>query len=104
MESAQGLAMQTLSEGGKTDEERIIYAFRRCLARKPTNDEAQDLLHFLSKQTQHVAEGWIAAWSLAAKDPEHPPRLPAGATPTQLASWTAVARVLLNLDETITKE
>ena len=32
------------------------------------------------------------------------PQLPAGATPPQLAAWTAVARVLLNLDETITKE
>ena len=31
-------------------------------------------------------------------------QLPAGATAPQLAAWTAVARVLLNLDETITKE
>ena len=30
--------------------------------------------------------------------------LPAGATPRQLAAWTAVSRVILNLDETITKE
>ena len=30
--------------------------------------------------------------------------LPAGATPTQLAAYTVVSRVLLNLDETITKE
>ncbi len=41
---------------------------------------------------------------LAANDPAKPPQLPAGATPPQLAAWTAVARVLLNLDETITKE
>jgi hypothetical protein len=30
--------------------------------------------------------------------------LPAGITPPQIAAWTAVSRVLLNLDETITKE
>jgi hypothetical protein len=30
--------------------------------------------------------------------------LPAGTTPGDLAAWTAVARVILNLDETITKE
>jgi hypothetical protein len=30
--------------------------------------------------------------------------IPAGATPGDLAAWTAVARVILNMDETITKE
>ena len=43
-------------------------------------------------------------WELAADDPAKPPQLPDGATPAQLAAWTAVSRVLLNLDETITKE
>jgi hypothetical protein len=33
-----------------------------------------------------------------------PKNLPAGATPTQLAAYTVISRVLLNLDETITKE
>jgi len=32
------------------------------------------------------------------------PNVPHGSTPTELAAWTCVARVLLNLDETITKE
>jgi hypothetical protein len=104
VESAQALALRTLEQGGKTDAERLDYAFRRCLSRRPAADEQQQLLDFLHKQAQRLAEGWVAPWSLATKDPEHPPQLPPGATPTQLASWTAVARVLLNLDETITKE
>jgi Protein of unknown function (DUF1553)/Protein of unknown function (DUF1549) len=104
VESAQALALRTLEEGGKSDAERLTYAFRRCLTRSPAPDEQQQLLDFLHKQAQRFADGWIAPWSLAVKDPEHPPPLPPGATPTQLASWTAVARVLLNLDETITKE
>jgi hypothetical protein len=31
-------------------------------------------------------------------------KLPAGVTPSELAAWTALTRVVLNLDETITKE
>ena len=41
---------------------------------------------------------------LAAANPKQPPALPQGASPAQLAGWTVVARVLLNLDETITRE
>ena len=59
----------------------------------------------------HIQARWRYAslrydnpWELATADAEHPPELPAGATPAQLAAWTAVSRVLLNLDETITKE
>ena len=41
---------------------------------------------------------------LATGKSEVPEKLPAGTTPTQLAAYTVVSRVLLNLDETITKE
>ena len=43
-------------------------------------------------------------WELAANDPEHPPELPAGSTSADAAAWTVVSRILLNLDETVTKE
>jgi hypothetical protein len=104
MEAAKALALRTLQAGGTTDAERLTYAFRRCVARPPTPQETNELLSLLDKQKQHIAEGWISAYDLAAVDPANPPRLPPGTTPTQLAAWTAVSRVLLNLDETITKE
>ncbi|MDQ6665967.1 MAG: DUF1553 domain-containing protein, partial [Acidobacteriota bacterium] len=104
VEAARALAMRTLQEGGKTDSERLTYAVRRCIARKPTPAESAELLKLLDKQERRFADGKINPWDLAAADPNAPPRLPAGTTAPQLAAWTAVSRVLLNLDETITKE
>ena len=51
--------------------------------------------------------GWAASPPtnpLAPRQPPLPAKLPAGVTPTQFAAYTVVTRVLLNLDETITKE
>ena len=104
LEAAQALARRTLSEAGPTDAERLRYAFRRCLARTPTEPEATDLLALLDKQKHRLAEGWISPWDLAGYKPEQQSQLPQGTTPVQVAAWTAVSHVLLNLDETITKE
>jgi hypothetical protein len=58
--------------------------------------------------TNLVVKGRVQAqqgaepWELAAENPARHPRLPQGVSPAQLAAWTAVSRVLLNLDETIT--
>ncbi|HLJ10004.1 MAG TPA: PSD1 and planctomycete cytochrome C domain-containing protein [Planctomycetaceae bacterium] len=104
LECARGLALRTLSEGGGSDRERLTFAFRRCVARPPTDHEATALLGLLGRQLQRFGDGKHNPWDLAAADPEHPPALPAGTSPAQLAAWTAVSRVLLNLDETITKE
>lgn len=103
MECAQGLAAKTLTEGGKSDEARIAYAFRRVLSRPPTDDEQADLQGLLDRQKQRIADGWVNSFELATGKNELP-KLPAGVTPTQLAAYTVVSRVLLNLDEAITKE
>jgi hypothetical protein len=104
VESAQALALRTLREGGRTDSDRLAYAFRRTLARRPTAQETEVLLGLLRRQTDRFSGSKLNAWDLAAANPSKPPPLPEGATPAQLAGWTAVSRVLLNLDETITKE
>jgi hypothetical protein len=104
VECAQALARKTLEEGGPTDADRIEYAFRRTLARQPTGDERSELLSLLAKQRERIAEGWVNANEIASGEDEAPANLPKGTTPTQAAAYTVVSRVLLNLDETITKE
>jgi len=103
LETAQALALKTLREGGATDAERLSYAFRRCVARKPSGEETAQLLAFMNKQSNRLKEGWLSAHELAGSHIS-PKELPQGVTPVQVAAWTAVSRVLLNLDETITKE
>ena len=104
LECARSLAMNTLAEGGTTDAERLAYAFRRCTARVPDEQESAALLALLNKQHERFAKGDLNPWDLAANDPANPPTLPEGITPAQAAAWTSVSRVILNLDETITKE
>lgn len=88
-ELAQGLAARILSEGPKADSDRLEFAFRLCLARAPTPGEKHTLLPLLA---QPPAAG------------ENPGGAAKGAEAAELAAWTTIARVLLNLDETITRE
>jgi mono/diheme cytochrome c family protein len=108
MECARALAAKTLSEGGTTNQQRLVFAFRRCLGRQPTEGESVQLLEFLDKQQGRLRDGWLSALDLAGlsgKDDKQIQALaPKGATPVDFAAWTAVSRVLLNLDETITTE
>jgi mono/diheme cytochrome c family protein len=104
MECAQALARKTLAEGGKSDTDRINFAFRRALSRPPTESERKELLALLEKQKDYISGGWANASELGTGKSVAPEKLPQGATPTQLAAYTVVSRVLLNLDETITKE
>ncbi len=104
MECAQALARKTLAEGGQSDADKINFAFRRALSRPPTDTERKELLALLDKQKDYISEGWVNAAELATGKSVASDKLPQGATPTQLAAYTVVSRVLLNLDETITKE
>jgi hypothetical protein len=104
LEAARSLALLALREGGSSDTDRLTYAFRRCLGRRPAPAELEPLLGLLKRQSERFGSGAVNPWDLAVDKPEEALRLPPNATPAQLAGWTVVARVLLNLDETITKE
>ncbi|MBI1322435.1 DUF1553 domain-containing protein [bacterium] len=104
VEAAKALALKTATEGGTDDSARATFAFRRCLARKPTAEEVAELVRLKTESARSLQGDSARAWKLAALDPAKPPQLPAEMTAADLAGWVAVSRVLLNLDETITKE
>ena len=84
-----------IGEGGTGDDERLAFAFRRCLSRVPSEKERAVLLGFLAAQKERLAAAPDRIKELTgSKDDATPER----------GAWTALARVLLNLDETITKE
>src|SRR5262249_37233952 len=99
LECAQALARRVLEQGGDTEDQRLAYAFRLCVARLPTDREKAVLRGVLDKQRSRFTEGGAKPEELVAKQ-----AMPSGATARQLGAWTVVSRVLLNLDETITKE
>ncbi len=103
MEAAQALAASTLRHGSN-DDERIRYAFRSCLSRPPQPEEAAELKKLLAKEKGYLAEGWVNPSELGTGKTEIPKGLPRNSNPSELAAYTVVSRVLLNLDETITKE
>jgi hypothetical protein len=104
VECAQAMSRKVLEEGGASDPERIRYAFRSALSRAPSADEVADLQTLLDKQRKRIADGWLNPSEVATGKTEIVKDLPKDTTPAQLAAYTVVSRVLLNLDETITKE
>ncbi len=104
IEAARALALMTVMNGGATDTQRMTFAFRRVLSRSPSLPETSELINLLNRQRGRFVSGELNPWNLATNDPEKPFKLPKGVKMEDLAAWTAVSRVLLNLDETITKE
>jgi hypothetical protein len=105
VECARALARTVLESGRSTDAERVTDAFRRILTRMPTADERKLLLDLLESQKKRIAAGRLDPRELAGGANARPrTERPSGASPAELAAYTVVSRVLLNLDETITKE
>ena len=97
-EIAQGVALRILSDGPTPDSQRLRFGFRTCLSREPSSEELGTLSEFLSIQRNRFSQSTKAAAAVA------PARRPEGVSAAEAAAWTAVSRVLVNLDEFITRE
>jgi hypothetical protein len=99
VDCARALARRIILEGGQTDEQRIAYAFRRVLTREPSGDEVERLQAILAKERTRLAKGELNANQIVGDT--------AGAevhSKQDWAAYTVVSRILLNLDEAITRE
>lgn len=103
VEAARALGLRILREGGSTDDERIQYAFTLCLSRQANPAEIQIVKQLLQSQRARVSEGWLNPRELTTGKADALPDLPEGANPQDAAVWMLVSRVLINLDETISK-
>jgi hypothetical protein len=99
VEAAQALARRMVREGGSTDADRATHGFRLVLARRPTPAETDRLIGL----HHDVREDFLKTPDDAEKmatDPLGPVPGDFPADTAELAAWTAVANVILNLDET----
>ena len=96
VEAAQALARRMVREGGSTAADRAVRGFRLVLARQPAAAEVDRLVRLYDEAKAEYAQAPADAKKMAT-DPLGPP--PAGADVVDLAAWTVVANVILNLDE-----
>jgi mono/diheme cytochrome c family protein len=101
VEAARCLAQRVMREGGATPQERMRLAFRLVLTRAPKPPELQVLLDDLNDHLARFRGDAKAAQSLiSAGESPRDAKLDAA----ELAAYTAVAGLILNLDEAITKQ
>jgi hypothetical protein len=96
--AARALAGRVLREAGPEPESRAVHAFRLATARRPSEKELVPLLRFHRSEAARFAADDVAARTVAGPGPG------SEAQAAEEAAWTMVANVVLNLDETVTKE
>jgi hypothetical protein len=100
VESARALAQLALEKGAATDADRLAFAFRRILARTPTEAEAKVLAGALAKQkTLFAADKDAALKLLKVGDSPRNEKL----NPTEHAALASVCLIVLNMDEALNK-
>ena len=99
VEAARAFAQRVIKEGGADDPSRLNFAWRLALARPPSKRERAVLERTLQQQLATYRADKAAAKKLVSVGDLPKPE---GADDSELAAWTAVSNVLLNLNETIT--
>ena len=100
VEAARGFAQRMLAEGGDSDEARVRWALERATCAEPSVADVRDVRALLGEQRVAFRAAPDAAAALVAVGAAAPPvDVPAA----ELAAWTMVANLILNLDAVLTK-
>jgi hypothetical protein len=100
VEAARKLAERSIHEGGVSAASRLAFAFRLATGREPDDQERQILQKALDEQlAAYRIDVQRARALLGVGAAPYDPAIP----PAELAAYTAVANMILNLDETITR-
>ena len=100
IEGARVFGERIIKEGGSSTSDRLGWAFRRALSRKPTAEELSILMGLYKKHLNEFTADRESAQQLLSTG-QWP--IPDDLDASELAAWTSVARVVLNLHETITR-
>jgi hypothetical protein len=100
VEAARKLAELAIASGGATDDERIAFLWKRTLSRGPDAEELSVVKGLLARRRDEFkadpqAASELLAVGIAPRDKTM--------NETELAAWTAAARAVLNLNETIAR-
>jgi hypothetical protein len=95
-ECAQALGSELAVGAERSFDARLTEAFQRCLGRNPHRAERERLGKFFDDRCARLAMDPSAARAMIGRD--------SSANATEQAAWISIARVLMNLDEFITRE
>jgi hypothetical protein len=100
VEAARTLAERTMKEGGTTPEARLTFLFRLTTARRPDAKEMAELVAAYKDHLATYTRDAARAKQLISVGELKPD---AKLNPSELAAWTMIANLVLNLDEVINK-
>ncbi|MGZ4963377.1 MAG: DUF1553 domain-containing protein, partial [Limisphaerales bacterium] len=99
VEASRAFAVRILREGGKDTKSRLTWAWRQVLSRAPRSDELKTARTLLKKELSEYRADTASAEALLKNGQSQAPK---DLNASELAAWTNIARVILNLHETIT--
>jgi len=100
VEASRAFAQRMMLEGGNDAKERIAFGFRLATARRPRADEIKVLLDVFQRQLADFRQDKPAAEKFLRVGNF---KVDSNCDASELAAWTTIASMLLNLDETVTK-
>jgi hypothetical protein len=100
VEASRAFGQRIILEGGKDPKARITYAFRLATSRKPAADEIKILVDILNKELAEYQQDKASAEKLLGVGDFKPK---SDLDKAELAAWSTIASMIMNLDETITK-